>query len=167
MNASFNLLKNLKKEFSKNKKSLLVIPTFITFKYLLSNENKAHCYAENNDHTNEPNTNDFNDIYSELSEEDLAGMGVQQEEMSQEEMHMLKQEVQKAQVTPPFSFARIPQLFMNPNDDKWNGLRFTADWKPSKMFSLEYSASASSLKKLDNFRLSCLNIVPSKFNSFL
>ena len=82
-------------------------------------------------------------------------------------MEMIKQEAQKAQVTPPFSFARIPQLFMNPNDDKWNGLRLTLDWKPTKMYSLEYSASASSLKKLDNFRLSCLNICPSKLFVFL
>lgn len=161
MNVSFNLLKNIKKNFLKNnKKILLAIPTLISLKYLLSNKKKAYCYAEN---SNEPNANDFNDIYSEFSEDDLAGMGVPQEGVSHEEMQMLKQEAQKAQVTPPFSFARIPQLFLNPNDDKWNGLRFTLDWKPTKMYSLEYSGTISSLKKFDNYRLSCLNIVPSKF----
>jgi hypothetical protein len=166
MNASINLLKNLKKDFLKNKKFLLSIPTLFTFKYLFTYGNKALCYAENNN-SNEPNANDFNDIYADLSEEDLAEMQVPQEAISQEEMMEYKQNIKKAQVTPTMPFNRIPQLFMNPNDDKWNGLRFTLDWKPTKYFSLEYAASASSLKRLDNFRLSCLNIVPSKIKKSL
>lgn len=168
MNASLNFFKNLKnlknQKFSKNK-FLLSLPCLIGFNFFLNNK-KSLCYAEDSK-SNEPNSNDFNDIYSEFTEDDLAGMGVPQEGLSMEEMQMLKQESQKAQVTPPFSFARIPQLFMNPNDDKWNGVRFTFDWKPTKMYSLEYMASASSLKKLDNFRLSCLNIVPRKFFNLL
>jgi hypothetical protein len=164
MNSSFNLLKNLKKDFLKNKKFLLSIPTFIAFKYLFTYEKKAYCYAENNN-TNEPNANDFDDIYSELNEEDLAEMGVSKEAMSEEEMMMLKQQTQQSQVTSSFNYPKINQNFHSPNEDKWNGLRFTLEWKPTKMFYLEYAASASSLKQ-HNYRLSCFSVLPSNLKYF-
>ena len=159
MNISFNLFKRAKKNmFFKTKKVLLALPMIYGIRNYYLSKNKALCYAENED---DQNVMDFNDMYSDFDEGDFGNMAMQDPNMSPEEINMIKEEAEKVKISPPFSFARIPQLFMNQNDDKWNGLRFTLDWKPTKMYSLEYSASASSLKKLDNYRLSCLNVVPS------
>lgn len=160
MNVSFNLFKRAKKNmFLKNKKVLLALPIIYAIKNYYLTKNKALCYAENED---DQNVMDFNDIYSDFDEGDIGSMQMQDPNITPEELNMLKEEAEKIKISPPFSFARIPQLFMNQNEDKWNGLRFSLDWKPTKMYNLEYSATASGLKKLDNYRLSCLNIVPSK-----
>jgi hypothetical protein len=166
MNVSFNLFrkyKNIKNNILTNcKKILISFPIIYGIKkyFFQKQNNKALCYVDNDD---DQNVMDFNEMYSEFDEGDFGNMAMNDPNMSPEELNMLREEVEKAKITPPFSFARIPQLFMNQNDDKWNGLRFTFDWKPTKMYSLEYSASASSFKKLDNYRLSCLNVVPSNF----
>lgn len=164
MNASFKFFntkfQGYKKNFLlKNKKYLLALPIIYSLKNLLSNKKKALCFTEGDE---EHNVMDFNDMYSDFEESDFANMGAQDQTMSMEELSMLREEAEKAKVTPPFSFARIPQLFMNQNDDKWNGLKFSLDWKPTKMYSLQYTASTSSLKRIENYSLSCLNIVPSK-----
>ena len=159
MNVSFNLLKGTKNNmFNKNKKFLLTLPIIYGIKNYFFSKNKALCYADSEE---DQNVMDFNDMYSDFDEGDLGNMAMQDPNMSMEELSMIKEEAEKAKTTPPFSFARIPQLFMNQNDDKWNGLRFSMDWKPTKMYNLEYSVAASSFKKLDNYRLSCLNVVPS------
>jgi len=164
MNVSFNFFNRVKKNiFLNNKKYLLTLPIIYGIKNYIFSKNKALCHSDNDD---DQNVMDFNDMYSDFDESDFGNMAMQDQNISPEELNMLKEEAEKAKVTPPFSFARIPQLFVNQNDDKWNGLKCTFDWKPTKMYSLEYSASASSFKKLDNYRLSCLNVVPSNFQYY-
>jgi hypothetical protein len=161
MNVSFNLLNNLKKnQIFKYRKCLLAFPLFYAMKNYIFSDKKARCYADDNE---EPNSMDFNDLYSDFEDSDFSNIPLNEQEMNPEELKMMREEAMKQQVIPPFSFARIPQLFMSPNDDKWNGFRFSFDWKPTKMYSLEYTGSATTPKKLDNYRISCLNIVPSNY----
>ena len=157
MNISLNIFKSQKKIFNlKSSKYFLSLPLLYTIKHYFYNK-KALCQPDMDD---EGNVMDFNDMYSDLDDVDLQNMpGADQ--ISMEELHMMKEEAEKAKTQPPFSFQRIPQMFTNQNDDKWNGLKVAFDWKPTKMFSLEYSANASTFRRLDNYRLSCLNIIPS------